>query len=214
MFCERLRCTVHRSRRGIEVRNSPAETEMQQALRISVIVAHHVTTVPFSRLGTRALVQDCGYGRGKCLIGIQTIDELVFVEVIGDRLVRDVDELVTVLEIVDDDDVVITTLYEGTDEVAADEAGTAGHYVHGSVPQRDDASRPARDSTRHRNKGTWPPPFPARAGRPWGVNSTGTCPAWGTTTADRSAARRSGALRLPVSGSGRLCPLWLPLVVP
>ena len=187
---------------------------MQKPLRVAVVVAHHVAAIPLGRLGTRALVQDHGYRRGKTGVRIQPLDEIVLVEVIGDRQVRDIDELVAVFEIVYDDDIVMAALDQGANEVAADEAGAAGHYVHGSVPQRDDPSRPARDSTGHRNKGTSPPPSPAQAGRPWDANSRDTCPAWGKTGADPSAARRSGAPRSPVSGSDRLCLLWLPLAVP
>ena len=61
---------------------------------------------------------------------LETIDEFVLVEVVGDRQVGDIDELVTVAQLVNDHDVVVTGRDQLAHEVAADESGTAGHNMH------------------------------------------------------------------------------------
>ena len=95
----------------------------------SVVVVHHVAAVRLGGVGAGALVVEgvtglrlgaAGDGRG-----------IRAVHVVGDVAVAEVAELVAVLEVVDGEDVGAASVVEGTDEVAADEAGGAGDDVHG-----------------------------------------------------------------------------------
>ena len=81
-------------------------------------------------------------------VACEPLEEVVLVEIVRNRQVRNVDELVAILEIVDDDDLVMTTLGERANQVAANEAGAAGYYKHAATPLR-----PAGNTSR-RNTGT------------------------------------------------------------
>ena len=81
-------------------------------------------------------------------------DEVLLVEVIGNREIGNIDELMPVLQIVDNDDVVMTAVREGLDQVATDKAGTAGDDVHTINRLRRSCS------TAHRSTGTLPRPSP------------------------------------------------------
>ena len=69
---------------------------------------------------------------------MQSGQKIVFVNVIGYREIRDIDEFVAVTEFVNDNDVVMTALNQLADEVTADKAGAAGNDM------------PVRPATRRR----------------------------------------------------------------
>ena len=56
--------------------------------------------------------------------------QLVLVKIIGNGEVRNIGELVTIGQVVNDDDIVGTTVDQGPDQVAANETGTAGDDKH------------------------------------------------------------------------------------
>ena len=76
---------------------------MQQALRVAVIVVHHVAAVPLRCRRASPLVE-YGLDPGReAFVGCQQRGQLTLVQVIGDRDIRNIDELVAILEIIDDD---------------------------------------------------------------------------------------------------------------
>ncbi len=68
------------------------------------------------------------------LAALEALDKLALVEVIADLAVDEVVEFVGARQVVDGDDIVFAALVQALDEVAADEAGSAGNDDgHGRV---------------------------------------------------------------------------------
>jgi hypothetical protein len=57
----------------------------------------------------------------------ETLDEFGLVQIVVDLAVHEIAELVRAREVVDGDDALFAALVERLDDVAADEAGRAGH---------------------------------------------------------------------------------------
>ena len=104
---------------------------IEQRHRVPVVVAHHEAAIGLHRVRARTLVQ---HRRDVVLevAGADARDEFVLVEVIGDVAVREIAELVGVVQVVDGDDVAFAARVERPDQVRTDEAGGAGDDdVHG-----------------------------------------------------------------------------------
>jgi hypothetical protein len=63
-------------------------------------------------------------------VGIETLEKIILIEVVSYRELGNIDELVTILQIVHNDDVVMTPVNESANEITADEAGAACDYMH------------------------------------------------------------------------------------
>jgi hypothetical protein len=103
---------------------------MQQPLRVAIVIAHHVATIPLCRRRARAFVQDGPDRLGERPVGIETLEKIILIEVVSYRELGNIDELVTILQIVHDYDVVMTPVNESANEIAADKAGAACDYMH------------------------------------------------------------------------------------
>ena len=103
---------------------------MQEVLGIRVVVLHHVAAVPLGGLRAGALMKNCLDSLGKRRISRQPLNKIVLVEVVGYRQIGDIDELVSILEIVNHDDIVVPAVRKRVNEVAANESGTAGDDIH------------------------------------------------------------------------------------
>ncbi len=85
-------------------------------------------------------MQDSVDAGGKCLVRLEPLQKFVFVYVIGNRQVGNVDEFVAVAEVIDDDHVIVPIINQCADEIAAYESGASGNYVHAVIPDRRGAS--------------------------------------------------------------------------
>ena len=72
-----------------------------------------------------ALVEDTADLRGQLALLPHTRDELILVQVIGDLTIGNIAEFGAVLQVIDHDDVGMTAVVEGLDQIAANEAGAA-----------------------------------------------------------------------------------------
>ena len=55
------------------------------------------------------------------------------IQVLGNGAVGQIADLVPVAEVVDDEDIVVTSAVQGPDDVAADKTGPTGHDDHGGA---------------------------------------------------------------------------------
>ena len=113
---------------------------MQQLLGVGEVVVHHVAAIVFERVGAGALMQD---GADLCAFEVAALEggaELALVHVVGVLGAGEVEELGPAEvgrggEVVDDEDVALAGTVELLDEVAADEACSAGYDDHVSSPR-------------------------------------------------------------------------------
>ena len=75
-------------------------------------------------------MKNCLDSLGKPRISRQPLNKIILVEIIGYRQIGYIDEFVSILEVVDNDNVVVPTAYKCVNEVTANKSGTAGDDIH------------------------------------------------------------------------------------
>jgi hypothetical protein len=75
-------------------------------------------------------MKNCLDTLGKPRISRQTLNKIILVEVVCYRQIRDIDELVPILEVVHDDNFVVPAVCKCVNEVAANEPGAASDDIH------------------------------------------------------------------------------------
>ena len=107
----------------------------KQFVAVPVVVVHHETTISLDGARTCALVQHRA-NLAKLTTG-KTIEKIVLVQVISDFTVGQVTEFVAIGQVVDGDDLRLVTPVKCLDEIAADEACSAGYdNRHARFPVR------------------------------------------------------------------------------
>ena len=96
-------------------------------------------------------MQNCGDAFRKFLVGRQATDKVIFIEIVRDIQIRNIDELVAVGEIVNDHYIVTTALRQSLNNITSNESGAAGYDMHRSTILR----LPSCDIARH-STDTWP----------------------------------------------------------
>lgn len=126
----RAAMAIDRRRRGIDEGNLGAEALMQQVARIGIVHPHHIPAVLLGGHGAGALVEyriDPAEGR-------EAGRQLVLVHIVGEARAAQIEVLAGVGEIIDDQYVVVASVIQRMDQIAADEAGPAGDDDH-EVPR-------------------------------------------------------------------------------
>src|SRR6185503_362520 len=114
---------VDRGRRGVDQRRLLVLAPLEQALRVFVVVLHHVAAVALHGVGACALMEQ---RLDRAFVALQVGDEVGLVDVVGDLAVREVAELVRVLQVVDRDHLGDAAAVQALDQLRADEAGRPG----------------------------------------------------------------------------------------
>ena len=103
---------------------------MEHGLGILVVDAHHVVHVVFHGIRAGPFVKDGVHIGAVKIVILDILQEIVLVPVIEEFQPPKVLVILTVLEVVHDEDVVAPLSVEFFDEIAADEAGAAGYDDH------------------------------------------------------------------------------------
>src|SRR5574343_1883611 len=131
LFLEHAAGAVSGGRRGVEELHVLILAPVEQDLRVAIVVLHHVAAVRLHGVGAGAFMQD-GLDLAVVMPGLDALDEIVLVEIIGDFAVDQVLELVGLGQVIDGDDVGDAALVQRLDDVRADKAGGAGDdVIHG-----------------------------------------------------------------------------------
>ena len=125
-FLEYAGGTVSGCRRGVKELHVLIQTPVEQDAGITVVVFHHVPTIGFHGVGTRAFVED-GFDITIEVTGLDTGNEILLVDVIGDIAINQILEFFSLGEIVDRNDLAHPAFIQGLDQIGADEAGRAGN---------------------------------------------------------------------------------------
>ncbi|MPN41607.1 hypothetical protein SDC9_189161 [bioreactor metagenome] len=131
LLLEHVAGAVSRGRRGVEELDVLVLTPVEQDQRVAIVVLHHVATVGLHGVGAGAFVQD-GFDLAVVMTGLDALDEIVLVEVVGDFAVDQVLELVGLGQVIDCNDIGDAALVQRLDNIGADETGSTGDdVVHG-----------------------------------------------------------------------------------
>lgn len=121
---------VRRSRAGIEERDAMLQAEVQQGFGVLVVHAHHEVDVVFHGIGAGAFMEDRVDIRAVEVVILDGLKEVILVLVVNELQAAQVLVVLSILEVVDDQDVRTATTVEFLDDVAADETGTTRYNNH------------------------------------------------------------------------------------
>ena len=108
---------------GVEERDARAHGEMQERLGIRIVDLHHVVDIVLHRVRARTLVKDGVDVRPIEIALLDELEEVVLLLVVDEVQPAQILVVLTVLQVVDDEDILMSALIQRMDEVAADEAG-------------------------------------------------------------------------------------------
>ncbi len=126
--------TVGRGGGGINERNFPLDTVVEQILGVLVVDLHDELAIPLRGSGAGTFMEDhldAVIPLFKFVTGDDPRLELVLIHVIGNGQVDQIDELGAVGQVIDDHDIGPSLSVQLLDQIAADKASTASYYDHG-----------------------------------------------------------------------------------
>ena len=121
---------VGRGAGGVHKRNAMVDGEVEKHFAVFVIGLHHVVYIIFHGIGAGTFVEDGINFSAGIYISLYVGSEAVFVMVVEEFQTAQVFIVLSVLQVIDDEDVGATLTIEFLYNVAADEAGTAGNDNH------------------------------------------------------------------------------------
>ncbi len=126
--------TVGRGGGGVDKRDFPLDTVVEQILGVLVVYLHDELAIPLSGGGAGTFMEDhldAVIPLFKLVTGDDPRLELVLIHVIGNGQVDQIDELGAVGQVIDDHDIGPSLSVQLLDQIAADKASTASYYDHG-----------------------------------------------------------------------------------
>ncbi len=115
----------------------------------TIIVIHHVLAVTLGCVGAGPLMKDRFYARQLTLQ--KALSKYVFMQIIGNVQVNQINEFIAVCEVIDNQNVVDAPYIQAFYNIAANETGTSGNHNHlnsptvtTDVPNLPTATPPAR----------------------------------------------------------------------
>ena len=121
---------IGRSGGSVHHLNLSVEAEMQHVLRILKVVFHHIFAVIFHRVRASALVENNVDFFMIKFAGLQSIHEGIFIHIVLNLQTLDIFEFDHISQVINNKNVINTTVIQAFNNITADKAGTTSYDNH------------------------------------------------------------------------------------